>query len=386
MNMTYIPRLIEKDVLASLDNKEILFVLGARQVGKTTLLKRLFAPKAVLLNLDIEQDKQSLMQAASLRPDEGKRFLGNPEILIIDEAHRFPETGRIVKGWYDFGMEMKIILSGSSTLELLDKTAESLTGRNRKIHLTPLLFREILTTQNWYQPGINLKTFDKQIHTLLLEHLVFGGYPAGWTEENRMVYLDNLVTDYLLKDVLGSDLIRGEETIRRLLLLLAYQIGSEVSVNELANTLSVSRQTVERYLDLLEKVFIIFRLPAFSSNPRKEISKSKKIFFWDTGVRNVLIRSLETSGLRADIGNLWENWVVAEFAKRNIMENLLQSLYFWRTPNGSEVDLIVQDTKGNVFPYEIKWSSEKPSHSISFSGHYGKKVVVINKRNFLKFI
>lgn len=382
----YIPRLLENKVTADLKEKNILFVLGARQVGKTTLLKRVFNRNTTLLNLDIEYDRQNLIQASRLEPNEGRRFLGNPEVLIIDEAHHFPETGRIVKAWYDFETPMKIILSGSSTLELLDKTAESLTGRNRKLYLTPLLFREILATQKWYWQDIDTKIFANQINSLLWEHLVFGGYPASWKENERTVYLDNLVVDFLLKDVLRSDLIRGEETVRKLLLLLAYQTGSEVSINELATNLSVARITVEKYLDLLEKIFVIFRLPAFSSNPRKEIVKSQKIYFWDTGVRNALVRNFETADLRTDMGALWENWVIAEVAKKNLTQNLLQNLYFWRTRDGSEIDLIIKEANGKITPLEIKWSKDKPSHANSFEAQYHQKAKVVNKNNFLEFI
>jgi len=385
----YIPRILDQKLMAALANRKILFVLGARQVGKTTLLQNLLKKEdGNLLNLDLEVDKNRLLAAASLAPQEAIRTLGGGKILVIDEAHHLSEVGRITKGWYDAGISTKIILLGSSSLNLLDKAAESLVGRNEKLFLTPLLFEEILNIQSWYNPKFQKNIgqyFSGQIQALLFNQLVFGSYPEAYLSEKKEDYLINLISDYLLKDILHPNLIKSPETIKKLLLLLAYQVGNEVSVNELASSLGISRPTVEKYLGLLQRVFVIFALPSFSTNPRKEIAKGKKIYFWDTGVRNALLNEFSLSAFRSDIGSLWENWIIAEFAKRNLTFNLYQDLYFWRTKDGSEVDLIIKDKKG-LNAYEVKWSAKKHVFKKSFFDRYKIKSKVIHQNNFFKFL
>lgn len=384
--MKYIDRLAEKHIITSLKNPKVLFILGARQVGKTTLIDKILRDqsRASILNLDLAVDKAKLEAAATLPPSEALAFLGNQRFLAFDEAHRFPEIGRIAKGWYDAKLGLKIILLGSSSLNLLNKTAESLLGRNEKVYLTPLLFSEILSNTAWYPDPTSKfihKSYAAQIQTILLQSLVYGSYPEAVATTDKENYLINVVTDLLLIDLLQSDLVRTPDTIRKLLLLLSYQIGSEVSVHELANQLSVSRQTIEKYLDYLERVFIIFRLPGFSTNPRKEISKTAKIFFWDTGIRNALQKEFTLSPLRSDIGALWENWVIAEFMKKNLAANLNQQFYFWRSVDGSEVDLIIKD-KNRLRAYEIKWSATRSTARKAFSNKYGVRPRLINRGNF----
>lgn len=378
--MEYIPRTAEKIFSKMLLSSKIVIVLGARQVGKTTLVQRVLKnKKALFLNLDIESDKQRFLAAATLPPREAMLTLKNPEVLVIDEAQRLSETGRIIKGWYDAKVPTKMALLGSSSLNLLDQSAESLTGRNVKLFLTPLSFREILSVQPWYSETFKAdqlqKQFSDQIKTVLLQTMVFGSYPEAVTTVNKQQYLKNLIADYLLKDVLQIGLVKSPETIKELLLLLAYQAGSIVSINELANNLGISRKTVERYLNLLEQTFVIFKLSSFSTNPRKEIAKSSKIFFWDTGIRNALLNEFNVSPLRSDIGNLWENWVVAEFAKQNLQEGSPKNLYFWRSRAGSEIDLVTKEGE-EIKAYEIKWSGKKAA-TRAFSEHYKIKVKVI---------
>lgn len=387
----YISRLLDHKVANSLKNRKVIFILGPRQVGKTTLMEEFLKDKeGVLFNLDIAVDAAKLKAASNLAPTEAMRQLGATEkILVIDEAHRYPEIGRIAKGWYDAKVATKLFLLGSSSLNLLDKAAESLTGRNEKFFLTPLLFAEILASQSWYVPEISkhqLKTaFRDQTQSLLLSSIVYGSYPETFTTDTKDSYLFNLVSDYLLKDILQTELVKSPDPINRLLLLLAHQIGSEVSTNELATNLGLSRQTIERYLDLLERTFVIFRLSSFSTNPRKEIAKGKKIYFWDTGVRNALLKELNVTPLRSDIGSLWESWIVAEFAKRNLTLDQHQNLYFWRTRDGSEIDLVIRDKKG-LQAFEIKWSAKKKSSRTSFSDRYQVEPKLINRDNFVDFI
>lgn len=384
--MMYISRIAEKILAKMLATPKVTIILGARQVGKTTLVRHtLKKRKTVFLNLDIEVEKAKLLSAASLPPSDALKLLGSPEVIVIDEAQRLAEASRIVKGWYDAGLSAKVLLLGSSSLNLLDQSAESLTGRNEKLFLPSLAFKELLASKSWYSPILSdrqlLKNYSNQIQVTLLEALIFGGYPEVATSDNKSELLQNLATDYLFKDILQLGLVKTPDIIKRLLMLLSYQIGSEVSVSELATNLGVARPTVERYLDLLERSFVIFRLPAFSTNQRKEISKSQKIYFWDTGIRNAVINDYTLNDSRSDIGKIWENWVVSEFAKQNLLAGQKQSFYFWRSVSGGEIDLVIKEgSKTKAF--EIKWSKNKIRRN-SFSSRYQTKVKIINRTNFL---
>lgn len=386
----YIKRLAENQLKSLINNPKVIILLGARQVGKTTLIERILQEhQGMILNLDIVVDKDKLLVVSRMAPNDAMKILGNPPLLVIDEAQRLPEAGRIVKGWFDSKVNTKIVLLGSSSLNLLDQSAESLTGRNVKLYLPPLLFSEVLGFQSWYSKEIPLHLLKEnmahELNSLIEEQIVFGSYPEAVVTAQKEQYLQNLVSDYLLKDVFQSSLIKSPEIVKKLLMLLAYQVGSEISLSELSTNLGISRVTVEKYLNLLEKSFVIFRLPAFSNNLRKEIVKSNKIFFWDTGVRNALIKQFGFSTARGDIGPLWENWVIAELAKKNLLEGQPNNLYFWRTRNGAEVDLVVKGT--NTFnAYEIKWSKPKAVNGKAFTNRYKIPVEVISKENVVDFI
>jgi len=381
--MNYIQRSAETYLQEYLTESKVIIVLGARQVGKTTLVQHILKENAVFLNLDIEVDKNRLMSASSLAPKEALKNFGNPKFLVIDEAQRLTDAGRIVKGWHDAQLPVKIILLGSSSLNLLNQTAESLTGRNVKIFLPPLIFEEILGAQSWYSPEFTksalYQNFSNQIQETLLQAIVFGSYPEAIASDDKKGYLLNLVSDYLLKDVLQIGLVKTPDLIKNLLMLLAHQVGSEVSVSELASNLKTTRVTVDRYLDLLEQTFVIFRLPAFSTNSRKEIAKNQKIYFWDTGVRNALINEFSLNPMRGDIGALWENWVIAEFGKQNALIGKRKNLYFWRARTGGEVDLVIKEG-AKINAYEIKWSKKSVSRQ-SFSLKYGAPVQLIDSSN-----
>jgi uncharacterized protein len=343
----YIKRIAESHLQAVLDSGKIGIVLGARQVGKTTLVEHVLERRrAVFLNFDVEIDKQRFLASATLPPADALKSLSGPELLVVDEVQRLPDAGRIVKGWYDARLPVRILLLGSSSLDLLNQSAESLTGRNEKLLLPPLLFEEALSAQSWYAeaytPEIILQGFAAPLRVFLLQLMAFGSYPEVVGSEHKERLLRNLSSDYLWKDILQTGLVKTPDLIRRLLMLLAHQAGSEVSVAELAVQLQLSRPTVERYLDLLEQTFVIFRLPSFSTNPRKEIAKSRKVYFWDTGIRNALLNAFSTDPFRTDIGPLWENWVIAEVAKQNLLRGSGSELYFWRSRAQSEVDLVVK--------------------------------------------
>lgn len=388
-----IKRNVEQILVDALQSPKVTILLGARQVGKTTLIERALPASAVAyLNLDIEIDKARLMAVSALPPQQAVDGLtfGKP-ILVIDEAQRWEGVGRLVKGWVDSRLAVKIILLGSSSLDLLDKSAESLTGRNEKIYLPPLLFREVLHHQPWFLPVLSAADlhshFADQVRALLFGHLVFGLYPEAVTTARKSVYLRNLVQDYVLKDVFQLGLTRSPETLQKLLQLLAYQIGKKVSISELATSLGVARPTVERYLQLLEDSFVIFRLSAFSRNLRNEINKNVKYYFWDVGVRNALINQFDTDPRRADIGGLWENFIIAEFAKQNALEGWPRNLYFWRTTDQSEVDLVVQEN-AKIIGYEMKVNPrhDRRIRARSFSEGYQTTVQVIHTDNFLEYL
>lgn len=349
-----------KDILAG---DKVAVILGARQVGKTTLVEQVLREQgAVFLNFDVEVDKARFLSAAALAPSAALCSLGNPSVLVIDEAQRLPEASRIIKGWHDARVPARFLLLGSSSLNLLDQAAESLTGRNRKLVLPPLLFSETLGAQVWYRPEAApdhlQRHFAPQLRACLMQRLAFGSYPEVVTSDRPTPLLRELSADYLWKDVLQTGLVKTPDLIKRLLLLLAHQAGSEVSVNELATQLQMARPTVDRYLDLLEQTFVIFRLPSFSTNPRKEIAKGQKIFFWDTGIRNALLNAFSTDEFRPDIGNLWESWSIAEVAKHNVLLGSPAELFFWRTRAQSEVDLVVKQASG-LRAFELKWSPRR---------------------------
>ena len=380
----YLNRQAEQPLKEILAGNKVGIILGARQVGKSTLVEHVLAGQpATYLNFDVELDKARFQAAAALSPADGLRSLGSPTVLVIDEAQRLPETARIVKGWYDARVPARLILLGSSSLDLLDQAAESLTGRNRKLVLPPLLFSETLGTQVWagsdVEPEHLSKHFAPQLRAFLMQRLAFGSYPEVVTSNEPVQLLRELSSDYLWKDVLQTGLVKTPDLIKKLLLLLAHQAGSEVSVNELSTQLQMARSTVERYLDLLEQTFVIFRLPSFSTNPRKEITKSQKVFFWDTGIRNALLNAFSADEFRPDIGALWENWVIAEVAKRNALLGSPADLFFWRTRSQSEVDLVVKQGE-RLRAIEAKWSPRKTSGR-AFRDAYGVEVESIRPDN-----
>lgn len=380
----YLKRAAEEPLRAMLAGNKVGVILGARQVGKTTLVEHVLAGRpAVFLNFDVEVDKARFRAAAALSPTEGLRSLGNPPVLVIDEAQRLPETSRIIKGWHDARLPAIFLLLGSSSLDLLDQAAESLTGRNRKLVLPPMLFSETLGTQDWAKgdtpPAHLCQHFAPQLRAFLMQRLSFGSYPEIVTSDIPMQLLRELSSDYLWKDVLQAGLVKTPDLIKRLLSLLAHQAGSEVSVNELATQLQMARPTVDRYLDLLEQTFVIFRLPSFSTNPRKELAKSQKLFFWDTGIRNALLYAFSTDEFRPDIGALWESWVIAEVAKHNALFGSPAELFFWRTRAQSEVDLVVKQGSG-LQAFEIKWSSRRVSGR-AFRDAYGVEVQLLRPDN-----
>lgn len=384
----YIERFSELELKKQLDSKKATIIFGARQVGKTTLVNHILKDQnSVFFNFDISYDYDRFFAISKLPPLDAMKTLNNPKFIIIDEAQRSTETSRIIKGWLDYGIDAKIILLGSSSFQLLHQSSESLTGRNEKIFLTPLLFQEYISFQSWYSDSFQRKKieedFKNQLGEVLMQSIVFGNYPEVVLAPEKRTLLLNITSDYLFKDVLQLGIINNLEVLKKLLNLLAFQIGNEVSYNELANNLGISRATVEKYISLLEQSFVIFRFSAFSNNARKEVNKSKKIYFWDTGIRNALLGEFSLSQTRTDIGALWENWVIAEFMKKNMLDNNIKKLFFWRNRDGSEVDLVIKEDD-NIKAYEIKWKEQKIKNK-AFENAYGVKVDLISSEKPLFF-
>jgi predicted AAA+ superfamily ATPase len=386
----FIERTITKQVEKSLKNRKILFLFGARQVGKTTLIKHLLKTHSgALLNMDVALDRQRVNNAGQLQPDEGVRQLTGADLLVIDEAHRLPDIGRLVKGWYDAEVPVKIILLGSSSATLADIAAAELVGRNEKLWLTPLLFEEVLLTQAWFtsnQPAPVLqRDFTGQIQALLLQRLIFGSYPEAYLTAEPQTYLENLVNDYLLKDIFTNSIVRSPDDVRRLLIELAQEVGQSVSVVQLATRLKLSRQTVQRYLDLLEGIFVIFRLPVYVTNPVTEITKQTRYYFWDTGVKNALQREWTISSERSDTAALWENWVVAEVMKLSRTYRRHEDLFYWRSRHDSTVDLIVKQGS-TLHAFDIRFHPRSWRPSLSFQRTYGVAPQLIHPGNILEIL
>lgn len=348
-NFQYIPRDLETTILNHLNKKKVIVLYGARQTGKTTLLRNLFArTKTPYLYLSCEENRV----AEQLIPDSLalKKIIGNNTFLVFDEAQRLPNPGLILKILIDNGPYLNIIASGSSSFNLANKLSEPLTGRCFQFQLFSLSFGEIKKY---------VKPIDFKFH--LQNSLIFGSYPEIFkleSEEEKINHLNLLTDNYLYRDILAFNLVKNSRKIRELLIALSLQLGSEVSYHELANTLSVNRKTVENYLDLLEKSFVIFRLYGFSRNLRSEINRKVKIYFYDLGVRNALINNFNSLNLRNDSGPIFENYAIAEKVKINANLSQRSNLYFWRTYEEKEIDLI-EERNGKIFGFEFKMKSGK---------------------------
>jgi hypothetical protein len=325
-----------------------VIVYGARQVGKTTLINHVL-DQLPYRTLRITADAALIPEALSSRDLSRLRGLTQGyDVLFLDEAQRVPDVGINIKLMVDHLPGLRIIATGSSTLDLASRTRESLAGRAWTYTLFPIAAQELAQTRNPFEMRQDLGA-----------RLVFGSYPAiveMQGDAERTMYLDNLAAAALYKDILEIGSIRNSDKLRRLLRLLAFQIGQETSMTELGTQLDMSKNTVASYIDLLEQSFILFRLSGYSRNLRKEISKLDKVYFWDLGVRNILIGNMNALDARNDVGQLWENYVIAERLKRMRYAQQPGGLYYWRTRSGSEVDF-VEESGGRLRAYECKWSS-----------------------------
>lgn len=372
----FIKRDIQDAFEKALFKGKLVVLYGARQVGKTTLVKGIlekYPSESVYLNCDESDVRIALTNKTST---ELKAFIGSRRLVVIDEAQRVENIGLTLKLIADNFPEAQVIATGSSSFELSGKIAEPLTGRKIEFFLYPFSVGELLQI---YSP---LET-----DRLLEDRLVFGMYPGvvfdGPDRESRV---RELATSYSYKDVLAYQDIRNPEILEKLLQALALQIGSEVSYNELAQITGVNRATVENYIRILEQAYILFRVGPFSRNVRNELKRKRKIYFYDLGVRNALINNLNPLELRQDVGALWENFLMSERMKRNGNKGFSVNAYFWRTTDGKEIDYI-EDAGGVISAYEFKWRKDGLSVPKAFmEGYPGSSVTLVNRENYKDFM
>lgn len=372
--------MIERLLYKTIENKlfvgKIIILTGARQVGKTTLLKQLLRQKEGVLWLNGDElQVQNLFANASA--DRLLSEFSNSKIVILDEAQRIENIGLRLKLIADSDSEVQVIATGSSAFELANKVNEPLTGRKWEYQMFPLSFGEMVAHHG------KLKEM-----RMLPRRIIYGYYPEVVTNDGNEVEILKLLTDaYLYKDILSWESVKHPDKLQTLLRALAYQVGSQVSYNELSQMCSMDSKTVERYINLLEQCYIIFRLPSFSRNLRHELKSSRKIYFYDNGIRNALIADYRAPEVRQDIGALWENFVVAERMKSNEYYHRWVNRYFWRTKQQQEIDYL-EEGGGNLHAYEMKWNPRaKASITKTFTEAYpNSEFQVITPDNISDFL
>ena len=374
----YMKRSLEKDLKKSLFKGKIAIVYGARQVGKTTLVKKLAEDTGVkfgYLNCD-EMDVLSKFHEAE-NSDALRQLLGENKLVIIDEAQRVKNVGLKLKLLIDNYPETQLLVTGSSSLDLANEVSEPLTGRCDEFWLFPLSAKELWSDSDSISRERDLEKW-----------LVYGSYPGVWSlnsNEEKSTKIKQIASNYLYKDILKFNETKNSETILKLLQALALQIGSEVSFNELADTVGVSKQTIASYIDLLEKVFVIFSLRPYSGNLRQALNKKRKIYFLDLGIRNAIINNQNQLSIRDDLGKLWENFVIAEKYKTQMGLGYKTNLYFWRTYEGQEVDL-VEEKGGDLIGWEIKLKEKRRKVPKDWGSYPNSSWEQIDKTNYWEIL
>jgi hypothetical protein len=373
-----IQRALEKKLLSDIKPQKVVLLSGARRVGKTVLMEKLireYGDGVVFLN---GEDYTTVEMLSARTISSYKQLFQGVKLLAIDEAQNIPHIGNILKLIVDHIEGLSVIVSGSSSFDLYNMAGEPLVGRSNHYMLYPFSLKELSQEES----GV-------ETMQLLEERLVYGMYPELIhisDFDKKKQYLLEVVNSYLLKDVLMIDGIKNSSKMRDLLRLVAFQMGSEVSYDELARQLGLSRNTVEKYLDLLSKIYVIYKLPSFSKNKRKEVTKSSKWYFTDNGIRNAVINDFRVVSMREDVGLLWESFLIGERMKKRNNANEYASFYFWRSYSMQEIDLI-EEFNGIISAFEFKWNNKKVKAPSRFVENYPHTDFnVINKINFWDFI
>lgn len=372
-----VKRIIEDTIFKKIFKGKAIIIFGARQTGKTTLLKiiaKRYNEDYLWLNADASNVREMFKDAS---PIKIKRLIGKNKLVFIDEAQRIKNVGLVLKMIVDEINGVQVIATGSSAFELANEINEPLTGRKYEFYLYPLSYQEL---ENHF--GM----LDEK--SLLSNRLIYGSYPEIVSKEGDEQENLNLISNsYLYKDLLAYETIKKPALLEKLLQALALQVGSEVSYNELANLLGADKGTIEKYINLLEKTFVIFKLSALSRNVRSEIKRGKKIYFYDNGIRNSLISNYSAISQRTDVGALWENYFISERKKIIHYNNLYSNVYFWRTTRQQEIDYI-EEKNGILNAFEIKWNPKKKvNFSKTFLNSYNNvKTEIINPENYDNFL
>lgn len=369
-----ITRSIQAQIESKLFQDKLVVVYGPRQVGKTTLVTQIQKNyQCLYLNCDEPDVRSALTNKTST---ELKAYIGPQQLVVIDEAQRVHNIGLTLKLLVDNYPQIQIIATGSSSFELSNQISEPLTGRMYEFHLYPLSLVELSSKYNRVE-----------LNRLKENFLIFGTYPDIISQTSGVSsLLSNLTKSYLYKDALEYQTIKNPELVEKLVQALALQIGSEVSYTELATLLGIDKKTVERYIRLLEQAFVIFRLPPLSRNMRNELSKKRKIYFWDTGIRNALINNLNSISLRTDKGALWENFLIAQRLIKLNNQLTFPQTFFWRTWQQMEIDYI-EEIQGKMTAYEITWGGKSSRPPKDWSKGYPQAGYnIINQNNWLDFL
>jgi len=375
---------LERTIITEFERKlvpnKVLILLGARRVGKTELIKNYLKNISLTTYLQLNgEDKNDALLLQERTVSNYKILLSGIDLLVIDEAQNIPEIGLILKLIVDSIEGIKVIATGSSIFDLNNNLGEPLVGRKNTIYLFPLAQMEFSKKENHKQTVENLE-----------KRLLFGSYPElehyeDW--EDKKEYLFEIINSYLLKDILVFEGIKNSDKIYALLRLIAFQVGKEVSLQELGTQLNMSKNTVANYLDLLSKVFIIYKVEGFSKNLRKEITKSSRWYFYDNGIRNGIINNFNRLENRTDVGDLWENYLASERIKKQNYQKIKTTNYFWRTYDQQELDWL-EEKADSLAGFEFKWNERKKSKiPTAFAKAYPEATFeIINKQNYLEFI
>lgn len=381
--VTFIPMInrVYADLAAHFRPKEVLILFGPRRVGKTTLLENYLGQSSHTYRLDTGDNIRVQEMLSSQDLPRIKEYLEGYDLYAIDEAQMIPDIGQALKLIIDNIPNIKVIATGSSSFDLSSQVGEPLTGRKTTLTLYPISQLELLQEKK--------NRFD--LKSELLQFLIYGSYPQvvmAKTKTEKIRLIQELVNSYIFKDILSLESVRAPKLLLDLLKLLAFQVGNEVSLNELSSNLGIDVKTVGRYLDLLEKSFVITRLGGFSRNLRTEVTSKAKYFFLDNGIRNGVISQFNELDSRNDVGQLWENFVITERMKKRSYQSIYGQSFFWQTYQQKEIDLI-EERDGKLFPFECKWSTNSkvlPPKEWFATYPNSQPFVVITPENYLDFV